>query len=164
MVDFSNLKKLDVNEASEAEYIFEDIPGEPSIWSRPMTDANPVFLNERVRLAVERAEASSKETRGARRKRMLSAEQLEEDRELDRILIARTCALRWGTAPKDVDGNEPEFSEQNCYDFLKALPSYMVDPYRGFLANVYNFIDRSALAGADETEGDDDGGETLGNS
>lgn len=164
MVDFSNLKQLDVNEASEAEYVFEDIPGEPSIWFRPMTDANSAYLNERVRLAVERAEANSKETRGSRRKRMLSAEQLEDDRELDRILMARTCAIRWGTAPKDVKGKEPEFSEANCYDFLKALPSYMIDPCRGFVANVYNFIDRSALAGAKDTEGEADGGETLGNS
>lgn len=163
MADFSNLKKLDVNEASEAEYVFEDIPGEPSIWFRPMTDANPAFLNERVRLAVERAEQANKETRGQRRKRVLSADQLEEDRELDRVLMARTCAIRWGTAPKDVEGSEPEFSEQNCYDFLKALPNYMLDPCRGFVANVYNFVDRTALAGATGTE-NADGGETLGNS
>lgn len=166
MVDFSHLKKLDVSEASEAEYVFEDIViGRtpegvdicPSIWFRPMTDANPLYLNERVRIAVERAEQANKETKGQRRKRLLSSDQLEEDRELDRVLMARTCAIRWGTPPKDVDGNEPEFSEANCYDFLKALPSYMIDPCRGFVANVYNFVDRNALIGPD-------GGETLGNS
>lgn len=163
MVDFSHLAKLDVNEASEAEFIFEDIPGEPSIWFRPMTDANAPFLNERVRLAVERAEATNKETKGQRRKRMLSSDQLEDDREQDRVLMARTCAVRWGVAPKDVKGKEPEFNEQNCYDFFKALPSYMFDPCRGFVSNVYNFVDRTALAGATKA-GAADGGEALGNS
>ncbi len=163
MVDFSHLAKLDVNEASEAEFVFEDIPGEPSIWFKPMTDANPDYLNERVRLAVERAEQANKETKGQRRKRILSADQLEEDRELDRILMARTCAVRWGTAPKDVKGDTPEFNEQNCYDFLKAVPSYMFDPCRGFVSNVYNFVDRNALAGASGSAGAD-GGEALGNS
>jgi hypothetical protein len=158
-IDFSHLQKLDVNETSEAEYTFEDIPGEPSIWFKPMTDANTAFLNERVRLAVERAEASDKETRTQRKKRMLSAEQLAEDREQDRVLMARTCAIRWGTPPKDVKGKEPPFSEENCYAFLKALPTYMFDPCRGFVSNVYNFVDRNALSG-----GDNDGGETLGNS
>ena len=150
MPDFSHLRKLDVTEQSEAEYIFEDIPGEPSIWFRPMTDTNPAYLNERVRIAVERAEQAGKETKAQRKKRILSSEQLEEDREQDRVLMARTCAVRWGTPPKDVNGDEPEFNEQNCYDFLKAIPSYMFDPCRGFVGNVYNFVDRTALKDADK--------------
>jgi hypothetical protein len=165
VADFSNLKKLDVDESTEAEYTFDDIVlGKakdgtdicPSIWFRPMTDSNAAYLNERVRVAVERAEQTNKETKAQRRKRVLSSDQLEEDRELDRILMARTCAIRWGTPMKDVDGNEPEFNEQNCYDFLKALPNYMFDPLRGFVTNIYNFVDRSALVA--------DGGEQLGNS
>lgn len=164
VVDFSHLQKLDVTEASEAEYVFDDIPGEPSIWFRPMTDANPAFLNERVRLAVERAEQANKETKAQRRKRVLSADQLEEDRDLDRVLMARTCALRWGNAPKDVDGNTPEFSEENCLAFLRALPSYMLDPCRGFVSNVYNFIPEGARKEVAKQMGVPDGGEALGNS
>lgn len=156
MTDFSHLRKLDVTEESEAEYVFEDIPGEPSIWFRPMTDANPDYLNERVRLAVERAEKESKDTKATRRKKVLSSDRLEEDRDIDRVLMAKTCALRWGTPPKDVNGDEPEFSVENCLAFLRALPNYMLDPCRGWVANVYNFVDRKALSGDD--------GETLGNS
>lgn len=159
MADFSHLAKLDVTATSEAEYTFDDIPGEPSIWFRPMTDANPAYLNERVRLAVERAEKTQKETKAQRKKRVMSAEQIEEDREQDRILMARTCAIRWGTPPRDVDGNCPEFSEETCLDFLRALPDYMLDPCRGFASNVYNFVDQAARAAlmADQ-------GEELGNS
>ena len=159
MVDFSHLAKLDVTEASEAEFTFDDIPGEPSIWLKPMTDANTAFLNERVRLAVERAEATAKETKAQRKKRVMSAEQMEEDREQDRILIARTCATRWGTPPRDVNGETPEFNEENCLAFLRALPNYMLDPLRGFAANVYNFVDQAARAAMLE-----DAGENLGNS
>lgn len=159
MVDFSHLKKLDVTEASEAEFVFDDIPGEPSVWFRPMTDTNADYLNERVRLATERAEAQQKETKGQRRKRVLSVEQLEEDREQDRVLMARTCALRWGTPPKASDGSEPEFSEENCLAFFRALPSYMFDPCRGFVSNVYNFVDQEARKALQPGSG-----EALGNS
>lgn len=164
MADFSHLKKLDVTGASEAEYVFDDIVmGQddkgvdicPSIWFAPMTDANPEYLNERVRVAVERADQTKKESRAQRKARMLSSEQLEEDRDLDRILMARICAKRWGTAPKAADGSFPEFSEENCLAFLRALPNYMLDPCRSFVSNVYNFVDRTAL-----TEED---GEKLGN-
>lgn len=151
MADYSHLKKLDVTESSEAEYTFEDIEGEPSIWFRPMTDANSKYLNERVRMAVERAEHTQRETKAQRRARVLSSDQIEQDRDLDRVMMARTCALRWGTPPKDKDGNENAFSEEECLDFLRALPSYMIDPCRGFVANVYNFIDRTiSEAGTDD--------------
>lgn len=142
MADFSHLKKLEVTEESEAEYVFDDIWGEPSIWFRPMTEANPEFMNERVRLAVERAEKEGKAPKKKRRQQMLSTDRLEDDREQDRILMANTCALRWGTAPKDLEGNEVEFSKANALDFLRAIPTYMLDPARGWIANPYNFVDR----------------------
>lgn len=159
MADFSHLRKLEVDQNSEAEFVFEDIQGEPSIWFAPMTDANTKYLNERVRLSTERAEAQMKETRAQRRKRILSAEQLEEDRDLDRVIMASTCALRWGTPPKDAKGKDVEFSEENCLDFFRAIPSYMMDPCRGFVSNVYNFVDPGALHPVTEAAGD-----ALGNS
>lgn len=144
MADFSHLAKLHVTDASEAEYTFEEIWGEPSIWFRPMTDANPDFLNERVRIAVERAEAEQKQTKRTRREKLLSLDRLEEDREQDRILLAKTCALRWGNPPRDKDGEIVEFSPDNALDFLRALPSYMIDPLRGWASNPYSFVNREA--------------------
>jgi hypothetical protein len=144
VADFSHLAKLHVTELSEAEYTFDEIWGEPSIRFHPMTDSNPAFLNERVRLAVARAEADQKETKKQRREKILSSERLADDREQDIILMAKTCAVGWGTAPRDVEGNEVEFTPDNCLDYLRALPSYMIDPCRGFCQNPYNFIDREA--------------------
>jgi hypothetical protein len=144
MPDFSHLEKLNVTEQSEAEYTFDEIWGEPSIWFHPMTDSNAEYLNERVRLAVERAEASEKDTKKQRRAKVLSSDRLEEDRELDRVLMAKTCAIKWGTPPRDKDGKVVEFSKENVLDFLRAIPNYMLDPLRGWIANPYNFVDRLA--------------------
>ena len=160
MADYSHLKKLDVTAESEAEYTFDEIWGEPSIWCRPMTDANLDYMNERVRLAVEKAEKDGKETRKQRRQKILSTDRIEEDRESDRVLIARTCALRWGTAPRDVEGNSPEFSEKECYEFLSQMPNYMLDPFRGWVANVYNFVDRDAAKPAWASDADELGNAT----
>jgi len=153
MADFSNLKSLDVSDETLAEYTFDMIPGDPSIWLAPATDANKCYLDERLRLALEKAEKAPRAPRGKRMK--LTPEQMakdmEDDRESARVLLARCCAKKWGTPPKDASGDEPEFSEQNCYDFLKAMPDYMFDPFNNWAQNIYNFVERPELdeAGAD---------------
>lgn len=161
MADFSHLKKLDVTKESEAEYTFDDIWGEPSIWFKPMIEANTDFMNERVRLAVDRAEKEQKnQSKKKRREALMSTDRLEDDREQDRILMAKTCAIRWGTPPKDVDGNDVEFSPDNVLDFLRAIPSFMLDPARGFVANPYNFIDREGAKPAWFGDADELGNDT----
>lgn len=158
MADYSHLQQLEVTEETEREYVFDDIPGEPSIWFRHMGATNTAFLNERVRISAERAEKMVQQTKAQRKKQTISAAQLEEDRDIDRELMAKTCAIRWGTAPRDASGKTHEFSTEECYAFLKALPHYMFEPCRNWVQNVYNFVDRSKLAG-----GANDGGEALGN-
>jgi hypothetical protein len=160
MPDFSHLKKLDVTEESEAEYVFDDIWGEPSIWFRPMIEKNTEFMNERVRLAVERAEKEAKSPKKKRRQQMLSTDRLEDDREQDRILMANTCALRWGTVPKDMEGNDVEFSKANVLDFLRAIPDYMLDPARGWVANPHNFVDRDGAKPKWVTDAEELGNDT----
>jgi len=145
MADFSNLKPLHISEETLAEYTFDDIPGEPSIWLAPATDANNHYQSERLRVSIERAEAAEKEPRNRKRKVSLTVDDIEADRELDRELLARCCAKKWGTPPKDVTGKEPEFSEANCYDFFKAMPNYMFDPLRNFVANPFNFVNRTGI-------------------
>jgi hypothetical protein len=154
MADFSNLKALAVTNESTAEYSFPFIPGSPSIILAPAHDSNEAFLNERLRLSLERTE---KATDGPRKQHgKVTAEDLkaglQEDRELDRVLIAHTCARSWGTPPKDVNGDEPEFSAQNCYDFLKALPDYMFDPLRNFAVNIFNFVKRPTVTAEEADE------------
>lgn len=152
--DFGNIAALNVKPDKTEEYFFDMVPGEPSIFFSPATDENPVFKAERMRLSIEEGERLARLPRGKKAEK-LTPEELdrreEQARENDRVLLARCCAKAWGTAPRDVEGNQPEFNEANCYAFLKALPNFMLDPLRNWAANIYNFVDRpTASAEADQ--------------
>lgn len=170
MADYSHLRKLDVTQESEAEYTFDDVvvgraeDGSniyASIWCRPMVEANKLFLNERIRMSTERADKAAKQPRGEKKDKVQQlADRMEEDRESERKLIAHTCALRWGNPPLDVEGKANEFTPDECYAFLSALPTFMFDPFRQWVQNPYNFVDPVAFASG----GGVVDGETLGNS
>jgi hypothetical protein len=167
VADYSHLKKLDVTDASEAEYVFSDVAVgrnedgsviNPTIFFRPMIDSNRHYLNERIRLSTERAEQTAAADKKDKVQQL--ADRLNADRDADRVLISRTCALRWGVAPKDIDGKEHEFSPDECLAFRTALPNYMFDPLRSWVQNPYNFVDPEAY----RTGGGIVDPETLGNS
>lgn len=167
MADYSHLRKLDVTEESEAEYTFSDIivgrndDGSgisPSIFFHPMVQSNKRFLRERIRVSTERAEQVSKSKKKDKVEQLV--DRMDEDLEFDRVLAARACAVRWGVAPKDKDGNEPEFSAEECLSFLQALPDFIFEPLRGWLQNPYNFVDAEAY----ETGGGIVPADALGNS
>lgn len=153
MSDYSHLRKLDVTGDSEAEYVFSDIivgrnkdgtGVHPSIFFRPMVDSNKLYLNERIRMSTERAETSAKD--GKKDKVQKLADRIDEDRETDRALIAKSCAIRWGVAPLDAKGKAHDFSTDECLSFLKALPNYIFEPLRAWVTNPYNFVDPDAYA------------------
>jgi hypothetical protein len=136
MTDFSNLQALDINGETLKEYTFDYIPGTPSIWFAIARDLNPDFLNERLRMQAEAIAKAPMQTA----RQTPTAASLAADIEKDRLLLARTCAKKWGTPPQASDGSYPEFSAENCYAFLKAVPVWMLDPLRGWASNVGNFI------------------------
>lgn len=153
MADYSHLRKLDVTDETEAEYTFSDIivgrnedgsSVHPSIIFHPMVQSNKRFLRERIRLSTERAEAMGKAKKKDKVEQIV--DRMDDDLEFDRILAARACAVRWGTPPKDKDGNEPEFSADECLAFLQAVPDFIFEPLRGWLQNPYNFVDGDAFA------------------
>lgn len=156
--DFSHLAAYAISEETEAEYIFVELVGEPSIFFVPGTEENLPFYNESIRLSVERAEqeGAKPRKRGARKSELIpSAQQLEEQRENDRVLISSFCAKRWGKPPVDKDGKVVEFSAENCLAFFRALPGYIFDPCRNWVTNPHNFVQRDALPrGAGELLGE----------
>lgn len=163
MADYSHLAKLAASEDTLAEYVFTDIPGRPSIWCAPATDDNQSWRSERARMVLRRAKAAEHE---AKKRRTGAApevtpemilKQQDEELEEDRLLISRCCAKRWGVAPRDVDGNQPEFSEEECYAFLKAVPNWMFKPLAGWASSPRNFV-------TIPDEVDESDGEELGNS
>lgn len=132
------------------EYVFDMIPGEPSIWAAPATDENKKYQNERLRIQIADAEQTAK---GKAKSSKLDADdmvrQSEKSVKTDKILIARACAKKWGTAPTATDGTQPEFSEANCLAFLMALPDYMFHPFNRYIGNIFNFVDRPTADGED---------------
>ena len=147
MVDFSNIKqKAAVSGETTREYTFDTIEGEPSVICAPAHDENPAFLDERLRLATERAAKLAEEPKPKTGRPEITPERIkqnmEEDRDYDRRILASTCIKSWGTAPVDVSGKAVEFSPENALAFLEALPNYVLDPFRQWAQNIFNFVKR----------------------
>jgi hypothetical protein len=160
MADFSHLKALAVSRETTKEYVFDRIEGEPSVIVAPATDDNTDFLNARLDVALADAPEETADKPKKKQSGKVSREDLvrqyDESRETDCRLIADTCIRDWGTPPLDRAGKAVEFTPQNAYEFLMALPHYMVDPFRGFCVNIYNFVPKPGHRKSDE--------EKLGNS
>jgi hypothetical protein len=142
-----------VTEETTKEYFFDMIPGRPSVILSPAHDSNPDFLDARLRRSIAQSEQLVQAPRGKGDDKLTPEglkKQIEDDREVDRDLIARTCARAWGTPPVAVDGTTPPFSADNCYAFFKALPAWIFDPFRNFAGNLYNFVEQPAVD-ADKT-------------
>lgn len=167
MTDFSNLAALVVDENTTVEYVFEMIPGKPSIMLSPMTGDNVPLFNEQLKQSAEKAErlAAEAKARGGKGRKagkiVITAANFDEDRQTDIVMLANFCCKAWGIAPQDATGARPEFNKENCLSFLQALPTYMVDPFRNFAQNVYNFI---PAVGDDFKLLTDDAKDALGNS
>lgn len=155
MADFSHLKAHAVTRDTTREYTFNMLEGEPSVIVAPACDDNEDYLNTRLELML--AEIPAEEEGGKRKQAAKAAEKLtpellrrqyEEGRELDRKLLSRACARAWGTPPVDVKGKAVVFSADNAYDFFKALPDYMFDPFRHFCGNVLNFAPKPKADGS----------------
>lgn len=151
MADFSNIAALNVDETTLAPYTFYYIPDEPVIWLAPATEENKPYINAHRRAAAEQAAKEIRRPSGE----IMTPEEREENRDIDRKIIAEHCAKRWDRI-KDRHGNIIEFSQEECLAFLRALPNWMFDPIRGFVLNQANFIQKPTLApGTAETLGND---------
>jgi hypothetical protein len=149
VADFSKLMKAQtISAASEREYVFTDLEGEPSIWVSPAADDNVDYLNARLEEALaetdtgDEADKKPKPKRNAKTTPEDLKRQFAESKELDCKLISRACARRWGTAPETSEGVPAEFNAENVFDFLMQLPDHLITPFRNFVYNVRNFTDR----------------------
>lgn len=132
MVDFSHLKNLEQKGDKQFPYVLEQIEGAPTIWFHPATDANKDFLNESLRRVNARAGQN-------RRGRRVTEEVVRASRDEDREVFAQVCAKRWTV--KDANGEDVEFTADNCLSFFRALPDWLFDDIRTWLTNPANFVD-----------------------
>lgn len=153
MADFSNYSAQREDGTATKPYAFEQLQGVPTLEVRPATSANSRYNNARLK-------ALGKRTGGGRKKLQISAATVEAARREDADLLARFCVVGWDPAPVDASKQPVPFSAENARDFFLAIPDWMFDDFRNWVADPLNFVD------APEDEGDEDEADAaeLGNS
>lgn len=136
MPDFSQIKKLDITADKTAVFIFYNIVGEPELTVRPATEVNKQFFNALLRRARKNNKAVQA---GAINAGMISA-----NRDEDRDLYSQFVISGWKKVV-DADDKEVEFTQQNCLDFLKALPDFEFDDLRQFASNPITFNTQDSI-------------------
>lgn len=132
MVDFSNLTALSPDADKTKTYVFDELKGKPSVISRPATKVNGRYNDARLKRL-------NKRLNGGRKKLVINAETIEQSRVEDAELMAKYCAVSWGTAPIDANGEAVQFTAKNCYDFFLAIPEEMFTDYRTWVQDNANF-------------------------
>lgn len=133
MAQFGNYEALKVTGAEVEHYTFYGLEGKPTLKVRPATRHNTDFKN-----AHDKADAQF--TKLARQNSPTA------DRESVRIIakiMAEHVVVDWPTPPVDVKGNPVKFTQENCFEFLCAIPDFMLtgnaNSILNFCTNPRNF-------------------------
>ncbi len=130
--DFSHLKKLSVGAAKTARYQLIEVEGEPTLIGVFAGETNKPYFNA----VVKRSTRSARKLRAGK----MTAKELEDGRNHDREIFPKFVFKGWEDM-FDSAGNQAEFSEQNCFALLSALPDYLFDDVRNFFTNPESFLD-----------------------
>ncbi len=131
MIDFGNIKKLDVA-GKTADFTLEDIDGEPALKLKVATGSNKPLLN-----------AMLKQVGGNKRKykkKNITADMADENRNDDKKLYVDHVIVGW-EGIVDAKGNTVKFSKDNCLAFIDALPDWIFDKIRDFATDDSNFLE-----------------------
>lgn len=131
-VSFNSLKKLEVSEASTAEFTLSVLEGAPVLILAFAGEANAPYFNALLR-QVRPATAGKKRNTG------ITAEKMRENREKDRELFGRFILKGWEGVTDD-SGQEVPWTPENGQAFLEALPSWIFDDIRAFASSPENFM------------------------
>ena len=143
MFDHYQTRQVDADESRQV--TLYNVKGEPVLFVKYAGEANKPYFNDLLR----RNQKMARTLRG----RAISTSVMEKTRESDRSLYSEHIVVGWEKVV-DRNGDPVEFTQENCLEFLKALPPEEFDEVRAFCTNQYNF-----------TEGDaDEEDEALGNS
>lgn len=142
MSKFSHLERFQPSVDKTVAYRLFQIEGEPILHMKQATDANKPYWNGVLR----RNSAAVRRLRGGN----LNAAVLEETRDNDRELFAKHVVTGWEKVV-DTDGQPVVFSQEDCLEFLRALPNWVFDDVRSYAADAQNFVedstDSEALSG-----------------
>ena len=131
MVDFGNIKKLDVADKT-ADFILEDIDGEPSLKLKAATGSNKPLLNAMLKQVGK--------NKRKYKKKNVTAAMAEENREDDKQLYIDHVIVGWDGIV-DAKGKDVIFSTESCKELLNAIPAWIFDKIREFAADDSNFVE-----------------------
>lgn len=126
--DFSGLEVR----GKTAQFDLPWLAGEAFLLVKPANDTNKGYQNGVLRLTGKRRRLN---TSGK-----ISSADADRDRADDLKLYPKHVVFGWGGIV-DREGNEVEFSEEACAQFLAALPSWIFDKVRVFCMRSENFVD-----------------------
>jgi hypothetical protein len=134
MVDFSHLNKLEVSDKT-AEYVMNQIEGQPTLIVKPATESNKPYFNSVLR----RSRKTLQQSQGG-----LSAKMITDNRNEDKELYPKHVIVGWEDM-KDSSGELVDFSVENCTNFIGKLPPWLFDEIRTFCGKSINFCDEATI-------------------
>lgn len=143
MVDFSNLNKPG---KPVVRFTFQGVSsgdGEPWVDVARADSSNKPYFNAFTKKNLR--------NRQLLRMSSITADQIEQSRNQDRDLYSKFIIKGWGNVVEK-NGQAVEFSEDNCKQFLDALPYWLFDELRDFASRPDSFED-DAVTSTEEVEG-----------
>lgn len=130
---FEHLKELEIKDKT-VEFPLTHLRNCPKLIVKPATESNAPYFNEVLR-------RSTKTIRKVSQGKSISitTDDLAKNREEDRRLFPKYIITDW-EGVTDSKGNQVPFSEENCREFLKALPDWIFDQIGIFCRNNSNFV------------------------
>lgn len=125
MNKFGHLKKLEVK-GREVRYTIYQVEGEPTLIMKPATEANKPYFNAVLR--------RSKKNMRAINAGSVNSGIIAENREEDRNLFPKHVITGWEDVT-DSSGEPVPYTEEDCRDYLEALPDWVFDDVRAFASN-----------------------------
>ncbi len=133
---FSHLSKYEVKADRLIDYVLDDIEGEPTLILAPATSENKPYYNKVLRKTAKNPMKAIKK---------MNIGTVRENRDQDRLLFAKYVVKGWKKVVNG-EGALVEFSEQNCFEYLTALPDWIFDQVRNYAASPENFIDDAVVS------------------
>ena len=134
MSQFSQFEKLEVKAQATAKYVMYQVSTKgknPVLFVAAAGESNPEYFNEL--LARTKRFTNRIQTGG-----VITAEGLHDNRQENRNLYPRYIVKGWKNV-FDAQDNPVEFNEENCVDFIKALPDWLFDELCAFCQQPQNF-------------------------
>jgi len=142
MTDFGHLNSYDISQESTAEFtlhMIEQDP-EPVLIVAPANRSNRPYFNALLNRSKKYARALAAGN--------ITAKLADDVRDVHKELFPKFVLRGWKHV-KDAQGNDVEFTEAHCEQFLQALPDWIFGELRDFCEQPLNFVE-GPLADPDE--------------